>query len=81
MTMTEPEGAASTKCWSGFDLSGCETGTIWGQLAERASQLTSTVKAGPAMRVSPSSNLGEYIFRSGIRPPCGTPSLTRASAI
>lgn len=44
-------------------------------------QLTSTVNAGPAIRVSPASYSGEYILMSGMSPPCLTPILMSASEI
>lgn len=66
--MTDPAWAVSTKCAESFGASLLEPSTIC------------TVYAGPQMRVFAVSD-GESMWISGMCPPCGEPSLSKASDI
>ena len=70
MTITDPAGAVSTKCALSF-----------GDVLSLPRTIC-TVYAGPQMRVSdPLPAAGESMWMSGMCPPCGRPSLMRASEI
>lgn len=72
MTITDPAGAVSTKWEDSFGADASEPRTIC------------TVYAGPQIRVFPAFGAdgdGDSIWMSGMCPPCGTPSLMRASEI